>query len=238
MKKILILFLIFCATLTNAQEKGYWVCFNVEVDADGAGDFVQSLDNFMNSDTAKQLPFVITLNEIMFANEDNSITHQLCFLAQNADAMANWGSGPPPTPEGIILQMNFQKYVDVKQSILGSPLIFDVKGLGLDYFTYDSEWQFGVKDAATYANAFIKFQKDSRKMMKNSTFGLHEAIAGSSKGVTHYFAARASNLAEFLKIRENISNSKAAADFFSKTSPISDIVGVFGGRIIKRYNVN
>ena len=235
MKKLLILFLIFCATLTNAQEKGYWVCFNVEVDDDGAGDFVQSLDNFMNSDTAKQLPFVITLNEIMFANEDNSITHQLCFLAQNADAMANWGSGPPPTPEGIILQMNFQKYVDVKQSILGSPLIFDVKGLGLDYFNI---WQFGVKDAATYANAFIKFQKDSRKMMKNATFGLHEAIAGSSKGVTHYFAARATNLAEFLKIRENISNSKAAADFFSKTSPISDIVGVFGGRIIKRYNVN
>ena len=235
MKKLLILFLIFCATLTNAQENGYWVCFNVEVDADGAGDFVQSLDNFMNSDTAKQLPFVITLNEIMFANEDNSSTHQLCFLAQNADAMANWGSGPPPTPEGIILQMNFQKYVDVKQSILGSPLIFDVKGLGLDYFNI---WQFGVKDAATYANAFIKFQKDSRKMMKNATFGLHEAIAGSSKGVTHYFAARATNLAEFLKIRENISNSKAAADFFSKTSPISDIVGVFGGRIIKRYNVN
>ena len=235
MKKILILLIIFCATLTNAQEKGYWVCFNVEVDADGAGDFVKSLDNFMNSDTAKQLPFVITLNEILFANEDNSITHQLCFLAQNADAMANWGSGPPPTPEGIILQMNFQKYVDVKQSILGSPLIFDVKGLGLDYFNI---WQFGVKDAATYANAFIKFQKDSRKMMKNATFGLHEAIAGSSKGVTHYFAARATNLAEFLKIRENISNSKAAAEFFSKTSPISDIVGVFGGRIIKRYNVN
>jgi len=235
MKKILILFLIFCATLTNAQEKGYWVCFNVEVDTDGAGDFVKSLDNFMNSDTAKQLPFVITLNEIMFANENNSITHQLCFLAQNADAMANWGSGPPPTPEGIILQMNFQKYVDVKQSILGSPLIFDVKGLGLDYFNI---WQFGVKDAATYANAFIKFQKDSKKMMKNATFGLHEAIAGSSKGVTHYFAARATNLPEFLKIREKISNSKAAADFFSKTSPISDIVGVFGGRIIKRYNVN
>ena len=235
MKKILILLIIFCATLTNAQEKGYWVCFNVEVDADGAGDFVRSLDNFMNSDTAKQLPFVITLNEILFANEDNSITHQLCFLAQNADAMANWGSGPPPTPEGIILQMNFQKYVDVKQSILGSPLIFDVKGLGLDYFNI---WQFGVKDAATYANAFVKFQKDSRKMMKNATFGLHEAIAGSSKGVTHYFAARASNLAEFLKIRENISNSKAAADFFTKTSPISEIVGVFGGRIIKRYNVN
>ena len=54
MKKILLLLIfVFCLTLTDAQEKGYWVCFNVEVDADGAGDFVQSLDNFMNSDTAK-----------------------------------------------------------------------------------------------------------------------------------------------------------------------------------------
>ena len=43
--------------------------------------------------------------------------------------MANWGSGPPPTPEGVVLSMNFQKYVDVKQSILGSPLIFDQNGL-------------------------------------------------------------------------------------------------------------
>ena len=33
-------------------------------------------------------------------------------------------------------------------------------------------------------------------------------------------------------------SSKAAADFFSKTTPISEIIGVFGGRIIKRYNVN
>ena len=237
MKKTILLLLLFVFSLTfvNAQEKGYWVCFNVEVDADGAGDFVQSLDNFMNSDTAKQLPYVITLGEILFKNEENSMTHQLCFLAQNADAMANWGSGPPPTPEGIILNMNIEKYVKFKQSILGSPLIFDPNGLGLDYFNI---WQFGVKDAPTYANAFVKFQKDSSKMMKNGTFGLHEAIAGSSNGVTHYFAARASNLAEFLKIRENISNSKAAAEFFSKTRPISEIIGVFGGRIIKRYNTN
>ena len=94
----------------------------------------------------------------------------------------------------------FKSFIVIGFSFLGSPLIFDPNGLGLDYFNI---WQFGVKDAATYANAFVKFQKDSSKMMKNATFGLHEAIAGSSKGVTHYFAARASNLPEFLKIREN-----------------------------------
>ena len=86
--------------------------------------------------------------------------------------------------------------------------------------------------------AFVKFQKDSKKLLKNATFGLHEAIAGSSKGVSHYFAARASNLAEFLKIREKIVASKAAAEFRSKVNSAGQIEGVFGGRIIKRYNVN
>ena len=133
------------------------------------------------------------------------------------------------------MSMNFQKYVDVKQSILGSPLIFDQNGLGLDYFNI---WQWNVNDPATFANAFVKFQKDSKKLLKNATFGLHEAIAGSSKGVSHYFAARASNLAEFLKIREKIVASKAAAEFRSTVNSAGQIEGVFGGRIIKRYNVN
>ena len=58
MKKILLLLLfVFSLSFTYAQEKGYWVCFNVEVDADGAGDFVQSLDNFMNSDACKAITF-------------------------------------------------------------------------------------------------------------------------------------------------------------------------------------
>ena len=234
-KYLLLLFLSISLTSLSAQDKAYWVCFNVEVDSDGAETFVSSLDKFMSSDAAKQLPFVITLNEILFANENNRITHQLCFLSQNADSMANWGSGPPPTPEGVVLSMNFQKYVDVKQSILGSPLIFDQNGLGLDYFNI---WQWNVNDPATFANAFVKFQKDSKKLLKNATFGLHEAIAGSSKGVSHYFAARASNLAEFLKIREKIVTSKAAAEFRSTVNSAGQIEGVFGGRIIKRYNVN
>ena len=34
MKKLLLLFLTLTISFANAQDKGYWVCFNVNVDAD------------------------------------------------------------------------------------------------------------------------------------------------------------------------------------------------------------
>ena len=42
---------------------------------------------------------------------------------------------------------------------------------------------------------------------------------------------------EFLISREKIINSKAFVNYVSKTRPVSDIVGNFSGKIIKRYNM-
>ena len=36
-------------------------------------------------------------------NSNNSATHQICFIGQNADAFVGWGSGPPPIAEGKLL---------------------------------------------------------------------------------------------------------------------------------------
>ena len=44
-------------------------------------------------------------------------------------------------------------------------------------------------------------------------------------------------MSEFLDGREKINNSKAFANFVTKTSPISEIVGNFSGKIIKRWNM-
>ena len=93
MKKLLLLFLTLTISFANAQDKGYWVCFNVNVDAEGQEAFVNALDGVFNSEFSSQFPFAVTLNEIMFTSRENKMTHQLCFLAPNAETMDMWGGG-------------------------------------------------------------------------------------------------------------------------------------------------
>ena len=40
MKKLLLLFLTLTISFASAQDKGYWVCFNVNVDAEAGGEAV------------------------------------------------------------------------------------------------------------------------------------------------------------------------------------------------------
>ncbi|MFL2597981.1 MAG: hypothetical protein ACJ0P4_08865 [Flavobacteriaceae bacterium] len=234
MKKLLLLFLTLTISFASAQDKGYWVCFNVNVDAEGQEAFVNALDGVFNSEFSSQFPFAVTLNEIMFTSRDNKMTHQLCFLAPNAETMDMWGGGPPPTAEGSLVQMLINEYVEFEDSILGSGLIFDPSvALSMDYFTV---WQLSVEDPATVASAFIQLDKDTKKL-RSGPFGLHEAIAGMRGGVTHYFVARSPKMSDFLNGREKINNSKAFMNFVTKTSPVSDVVGNFSGKIIKRWNM-
>jgi hypothetical protein len=234
MKKLLLLFLTLTISFANAQDKGYWVCFNVNVDAEGQEAFVNALDGVFNSEFSSQFPFAVTLSEIMFTSRDNKMSHQLCFLAPNAETMDMWGGGPPPTAEGSLVQMLINEYVEFEDSILGSGLIFDPSvALSMDYFTV---WQLSVEDPATVASAFIQLDKDTKKM-RSGPLGLHEAIAGMRGGVTHYFVARSPKMSDFLYGREKINSSKAFMNFVTKTSPVSDIVGNFSGKIIKRWNM-
>ena len=234
MKNIITILFCFALSFSNAQDKGYWVCFNVNVDAEGQEAFVNALDGVFNSEFSSQFPFAVTLAEVMFTSRENKMTHQLCFLAPDAKTMDMWGGGPPPSAEGSLVQMLINEYVEFEDSILGSGLIFDPSvALSMDYFTV---WQLSVKDPATVASAFIQLDKDTKKMRKG-TFGLHEAIAGMRGGVTHYFVARAPKMSEFLESRQKINNSKAFMNFVTKTNPRSDIVGNFSGKIIKRWNM-
>ena len=49
MKKFILLILVFFASLNLNAQTPTWVCMNVTVDQSGQADFVESLDNFMES---------------------------------------------------------------------------------------------------------------------------------------------------------------------------------------------
>ena len=164
------------------------MCFNVQVDSDEQEAFVSELDGMFNSEFSAQFPFSVTLSVILFTSRENKMTHQLCFLATNAETIDMLGGGPPPTAEDALVQMLVSKYVDFENAILGSPLIFDAAvALNMNYFTV---WQLAVEDPGAVASAFMQLDKDTQKM-RTGPFGLNEAIAGMRGGVTHFFVARA-----------------------------------------------
>ena len=82
MRKLILLFLLLTISFANSQDKGYWVCFNVNVNPEGQEAFVDALDGVFESEIGSQFPFTVTLNEIMFASRENKMTHQLCFFSK------------------------------------------------------------------------------------------------------------------------------------------------------------
>lgn len=230
MKKIILLFTISILSFTqlNAQDKSYWACMLVTVDNMGQSQFVEALDNFMNSEVGKQMPFTVALFEIAFTNGDLSSTHQLCFVGPNASSFASWGSGPPPSIEGMALFMAINEYVEFDQVILGSPLIFDPSNLDNGFSVV---WAMSVSDPAKYANAFVEFNNST-----TGTFELHEAVIGSQKGVTHYFVARQTNLGTWLQAREEVFESGAVAKFQAASAGNAEILFNTGFNLVKQYN--
>lgn len=232
MKKIILIFTLLFLTTSNiqAQEKSYWACMAVTVDNWGQSQFVDALDNFMNSDVGQLMPYTVTLSEVAFTNGDDDSTHQLCFIGENAESFATWGSGPPPSIEGLALFMTIDEYVDFNQIVLGSPLIFDPSNLSNEFTVV---WAMDVSDPVTYANAFLEFNNST-----TGTFELHEAIIGAKDGVTHYFVARQTNLGSWLKAREGVFESGAVGQFQSAISGSADILFNIGFNLIKSYNTD
>ena len=229
MKKfILLLLVIFTSVNLNAQSPA-WVCMNVSVDPSGQDDFVEALDNFMES---IDIPFNITLNAVQFANSDVEFSHQLCFLGESPESFAAWGvGGPPPSVEGILFFNAFEDFAEVEQIVLGQPLIFNADDLNYDF---QAVFALNVSDPQKFGPAFANLVESSDS--DAGSFELHEALIGQESDVTHYWVVRTNNVGAFLSARAEFLNSGAAFEFLSGVQGSFESVFSFGSRIIKRYN--
>ena len=143
MKKILILFTILMSFNLSAQDKSYWMCFNFSVEKQSdATDLVSAVDMLMNAEEMSQLPYTVFLFEINFANSKSGFTHQLCFLAQNADYLKQWGGGPGQFAESMLTNRIFEDVATPYSSVLASPLIFDSEKAGS--YAYANVWEVKV----------------------------------------------------------------------------------------------
>tara|TARA_B100001093_G_scaffold211028_1_gene202570 strand:+ start:236 stop:925 length:690 start_codon:yes stop_codon:yes gene_type:complete len=229
MKKLFFITLAFFASVNLNAQSPAWVCMNVSVDPAGQDEFVEALDNFMES---VDIPFNITLNAVQFANSDVEFSHQLCFLGESADSFAFWGiSGPPPSVEGVLFSNAFEDFAEVEQVVLGQPIVFSEDNLDYDF---SAVYAMNVSDPQVFGGAFIKLNNSYNS--ENGSFELHEAVIGQESDVTHYWVVRSNNLATFLNARAEFFNSDELAEFVSSAQGSFEPVFSFGARILKQYN--
>ena len=230
MKKLFFITLDFFASVNLNAQTPTWVCMNVSVDQNGQADFVEALDNFMES--LELNPYTVTLNQVQFGSSDVDFSHQLCFLGQSSEAFASWGiGGPPASVEGVLFFSAFQDFVEVEQIILGQPMIFEPSNLDSDFAAV---FALNVTDVQKFGSAFTKMVNSSNN--ENGSFELHDAVLGAEKDVTHYWVARSGNISTFLDGRSEFLSSGSAAKFISDAGDSFEFVFGFGARIIKRYN--
>ena len=135
------------------------------------------------------MPFTVFLFEIEFASSENDFTHQLCFLAQNADYLKGWGQGPGEFAESMYLGKVFESVATPVASVLASPLIFDPAKAG---YEYSNVWSIKVTDVPKFASlaADVVFPEPCKPTKRieiggtalrfNSSFFLPKILTSSS----------------------------------------------------------
>ena len=233
MKNLLFILLVFFSVSLNAQDKSYWTCLNfaVENQADGE-ELVNAVDLLFNSEEMSQMPFTVFIFDLEFSSSTNNFTHQICFLAPNADYFKGWGSGPGDFAENNLVQKIFESVAKPYSSILASPLIFDPAKAGA--YNYSNVWSYKVNDVPKFAALASDFIKANSNNF-DGVIELHEAISGAEDGVTHIMVARSNNLGDWLRGREAVFANPDSQDFLLKSSKYSDMISSFSGTTIRVY---
>ena len=232
MKKIIVFIVLITSINLFSQEKSYWMCYNFSVEKESdATELVEAIDMLMNADEMALNPFTVFLFEIAFASSDTNFSHQLCFLAPNADYLKGWGSGLGEFAESLLVNKIFESVATPVSSVLASPLIFDPSKAS---YEYSNVWSVKVNDVpkfAALAAAFIEANSDTF----DGTIELHEAISGAEKGVTHYMVARSNNLGDWLRGRESVFSNPKSQPWFNNSNKYSEFIESFAGKTIKVY---
>ena len=232
-KSILFTLFMFVSVSMFSQEKGYWACFNFSVEKESdAKELVTAMDGLFAADEMSQMPFTVFMFDLEFSSSTNNFTHQICFLAPNADYFKGWGSGPGDFAENNLVQKIFESVAKPYSSILASPLIFDPSKAG--GYNYSNIWTFKVNDVPKFASLASDFIAANSNNF-DGVIELHEMISGAEDGVTHIMVARSNNLGDWLRGREAVIANPDSQDWFLKSSKYSDMISSFSGNTIRVY---
>ena len=233
MKKFLLLFMI--AATGNLFADGHAsppMTAHYGISTSNPAAVVESLQKFMASDCAKEMPARVTLFEPHF-NGDNAATHIITFNYQNGKGM----DAVRQTFQTCAAAQQFLAdgvgVVTQEYQILSTPIYAGGSAPEANVYML---WQMKVSDEAKYAAAYKKMMEaQTEDGLASGSYGVNRIMAGGVDGMTHFAYIFGSSMAE---MTEALSVSQASDNFkrFAReVESIREIVTVDSGYTLIQY---
>ena len=193
---------------------------------------VESLQMFMASDCAKEMPARVTLFEPHF-NGDNAATHILTFNYQNGKGM----DAVRQTFQTCAAAQQFLAdgvgVVTQEYQILSTPIYSGGSAPEANVYML---WQMKVSDEAKYAAAYKKMMEaQTEDGLASGSYGVNRIMSGGVDGMTHFayiFGSSMAEMTEALSVSQASDNFKT---FAQEVESIREIVTVDAGYTLIQY---
>ena len=193
---------------------------------------VESLQMFMASDCAKEMPARVTLFEPHF-NGDNAATHILTFNYQNGKGM----DAVRQTFQTCAAAQQFLAdgvgVVTQEYQILSTPIYAGGSAPEANVYML---WQMKVSDEAKYAAAYKKMMEaQTEDGLASGSYGVNRIMSGGVDGMTHFayiFGSSMAEMTEALSVSQASDNFKT---FAQEVESIREIVTVDAGYTLIQY---
>ena len=193
---------------------------------------VESLQTFMASDCAKEMPARVTLFEPHF-NGDNAATHILTFNYQNGKGM----DAVRQTFQTCAAAQQFLAdgvgVVTQEYQILSTPIYAGGSAPEANVYML---WQMKVSDEAKYATAYKKMMEaQTEDGLASGSFGVNRIMSGGVDGMTHFAYIFGSSMAEMTEALSVSQASENFKTFAQEVESIREIVTVDAGYTLIQY---
>ena len=193
---------------------------------------VESLQMFMASDCAKEMPARVTLFEPHF-NGDNAATHILTFNYQNGKGM----DAVRQTFQTCAAAQQFLAdgvgVVTQEYQILSTPIYAGGSAPEANVYML---WQMKVSDEAKYAAAYKKMMEaQTEDGLASGSYGVNRIMSGGVDGMTHFAYIFGSSMAEMTEALSVSQASENFKTFAQEVESIREIVTVDAGYTLIQY---
>ena len=223
MKKLLITISIILFNIISAQDRVYWVVWELDIDPNHVGYVINNFDE--SYDKNNKPNFNMALREIVHSDDLSSGSYEMVAWSTDRSALtAIMDNGY--TLEDTLSSSNIL-FNDVVK-LIGSRSGYTLSRYLPSNFDENtqSEWatsfQMNVKDPKTYAVEWMKMMKKSSEKPQTASFG--QILMGKEPGISHYVFTTASSYDEMMKAFEVNFSSKAFIEFVSKVVDIREMV--------------
>ena len=228
----LVLSLVLCFSVALQAQTAYWISFSYEVT--NPIEALESANAFFETDFAKEINAMVQLRDVVFVSSEDHSTHEML-----------WVTSDPLVYDGLYEKLmgnaDFQKFmmswnkVAIRTSSrMGKSLLMSTAN---DTNTFTMVYGMRVDNPVLFATEFAAMTEFVTQRHKDIEMGLHMAMAGGDRGVTHYATISAPSLGKAFKVSDAIFASDAFMKYSKAVAPVREIVQSVAFKTIAVYNM-